>query len=133
MIFTAHYPVYIGDTDAGGIVYHANHLNFLERCRRDWLKSLGFASYFLADGVHLVVKKADIGYHRPLLLDELLTVSIEKVATKKASLSLTQHIYQEGQDRPATTAIIVLACVAQQNGRLSPTPLPSCLVYALKS
>lgn len=83
MIFTAHYPVYIGDTDAGGIVYHANHLNFLERCRRDWLKSLGFASYFLADGVHLVVKKADISYHRPLLLDELLTVSIEKVATKK--------------------------------------------------
>ena len=44
--FSTTYKIYINHTDAGGIVYHANHLIFLENCRRDWLASLGFDGYF---------------------------------------------------------------------------------------
>lgn len=46
LVFSNHYKVYINHTDAGGIVYHANHLTFFENCRRDWLTSLGFDGYF---------------------------------------------------------------------------------------
>ena len=47
--FSTTYKIYINHTDAGGIVYHANHLIFLENCRRDWLASLGFDGYFFID------------------------------------------------------------------------------------
>ena len=40
-LFATDYNVYINHTDAGGIVYHANHLVFFENCRRDWFTKLG--------------------------------------------------------------------------------------------
>ena len=47
--------VYYEDTDAGGIVYHSNYLNFMERCRCDWLMSLGYNVAELADQSHLAL------------------------------------------------------------------------------
>ena len=46
-LFATDYNVYINHTDAGGIVYHANHLVFFENCRRDWFTKLGLNGYFL--------------------------------------------------------------------------------------
>ena len=62
-LFATDYNVYINHTDAGGIVYHANHLVFFENCRRDWFTKLALNGYFLQtnDGQiqHFVVSQAD--------------------------------------------------------------------------
>lgn len=139
-IFSNHYKVYINHTDAGGIVYHANHLTFFENCRRDWLTSLGFNGYFFdADGkasgtdgqtgkVHFVVSHADLTYKLPLLVDDVLTVTIQEVIKKSASLKIVQHIYRNEDDfqadKVATIGIITLACVTNGEHGIRPCRLP---------
>ncbi len=139
-IFTKHYKVYINHTDAGGIVYHANHLTFFENCRRDWLSSLGFHGYFFdtdgaADGtsgqsdkIHFVVSRADLSYKLPLLVDDVLVVSVHEVIKKSASLIMTQHIYRSEDDfrqgKIATVGVITLACVINGKQGIRPHRLP---------
>lgn len=55
-LFTKNYNVYINHTDAGGIVYHANHLVFFENCRRDWFGELNLNGYFC----RLTMEKSNI-------------------------------------------------------------------------
>ncbi len=118
--FSTAYKIYINHTDAGGIVYHANHLIFLENCRRDWLTSLGFDGYFFIDKdtdkkIHFVVSEAVVRYHLPLLIDDTIIVSIQDVQVKAASLIIHQNIYRSQDDftkaKVASSAEIVLACV----------------------
>ncbi len=139
-LFTNHYKVYINHTDAGGIVYHANHLTFFENCRRDWLTSLGFDAYFFneddashgKDGqsgkIHFVVSHADLSYKIPLLVDDLLVVSVHEVIKRSASLIMTQHIYRNDEDfrqgKVATVGVITLACVANSAQGIRPCRLP---------
>lgn len=141
-IFHQTYKVYINHTDAGGIVYHANHLTFFENCRRDWLNSLGFNGYFFdKEGVsihdehgqahskiHFVVSDAKLSYKLPLLLDETLVVSIHDIIKKNASMIITQHIYKNNEDfavqKIATTGIITIACVIHSESGIRPHPLP---------
>lgn len=145
MIFSKNYKVYINHTDAGGIVYHANHLTFFENCRRDWLTSLGFDGYFFDlsgddqqsaqngyhGAVHFVVSQAQLRYITPLLVDDELTVSIETMQIRPASLILQQNIYRPNQDKPATTGIITLACVQNDGKNILPCRLPASFVQTL--
>ena len=89
-LFAKDYNVYINHTDAGGIVYHANHLVFFENCRRDWFAKLGLNGYFLqtdtGDVQHFVVSQADLQYKRAILLDEVISVRIDDVEIKPASI-----------------------------------------------
>ena len=143
-IFFANYKVYINHTDAGGIVYHANHLTFFENCRRDWLSSLGFDGYFFnqagaaqqgasaqAGKVHFVVSRADLVYKLPLLVDDVLVVTVHDMVKKSASLILTQHIYRSKADFDqgliASTGLITLACVEHTAHGLRPCRLPATL------
>ncbi|MDO4895934.1 MAG: thioesterase family protein [Moraxella sp.] len=143
-VFAHPYKVYINHTDAGGIVYHANHLTFFENCRRDWLTSLGFDGYFFdTDGmatgtdrhtgkVHFVVSRADLTYKLPLLIDDVLVVTITDAVKKSASLILTQHIYRNDDDfkkgKIATTGVITLACVMNGERGIRPCRLPMAFV-----
>lgn len=143
-LFCQDYRVYLEDTDAGGIVYHANHLKFFERARRDWLRERGLASYFYADhsamdlkagslsDTQFVVQHADVHYHAPLLLDSLLTVTVQSYTAKAASLSLEQAIFAEGQC--LCDAHITLVCVQKnpQTGQLRPTRLPADFFAMIK-
>ncbi|ANB91523.1 thioesterase [Moraxella ovis] len=140
-IFHANYKVYINHTDAGGIVYHANHLTFFENCRRDWLTSLGFDGYFFdtdgmatgTDGhtgkVHFVVSRADLTYKSPLLVDDMIVVTVTDVVKKSASLILSQHIYRCDDDfkngKIATAGVITLACVMNSEKGIRPHRLPT--------
>lgn len=136
-IFSKQYTVYISHTDAGGIVYHANHLTFLEHCRRDWLNSLGQQRYFFDNNTHFVVYKANLIYKQPLLLDEQIIVSIESIAYKSASLEMVQHIYKNHADYihkiPATIGSITLAFVQKTQETLKPHPIPIFLKNILHS
>ena len=66
-VFELPLRVYYEDTDAGGVVYHANYLKFMERCRCEWLQDLGFdvARMQQQDGVMFVVRQAEIDFDEP--------------------------------------------------------------------
>ena len=131
-LFTKNYNVYINHTDAGGIVYHANHLVFFENCRRDWFGELNLNGYFLQtdDGEiqHFVVSQADLQYKRAILLDEVISVRIDKVELKPASIIFYQSIYRNSPDSLSSdyansnanassllsSGKIVIACVQNQ-------------------
>jgi len=136
-LFATDYNVYINHTDAGGIVYHANHLVFFENCRRDWFGQLGLNGYFLQDDdgdvQHFVVSQADLQYKRAILLDEVINVRIDKVELKPASIIFYQSIHRhtaasnsrESDDNTKannhlfnqtllSSAKIVIACVKNQ-------------------
>lgn len=129
-LFAKDYNVYINHTDAGGIVYHANHLVFFENCRRDWFAKLGLNGYFLqtdtGDVQHFVVSQADLQYKRAILLDEVISVRIDDVEIKPASIVFYQSIHRHLTDSAASSNAgllsrgkIVIACVQNQ---LRPTP-----------
>ena len=90
--------VYYEDTDAGGIVYHANYLKFAERARTEFLHELGLSnSKMLEQDIAFVVSKIEIDYKKPAMLEEMLTVetSIEKMGA--ATFILRQNIMRKDE------------------------------------
>lgn len=94
--------VYIEDTDAGGIVYYANYLSFMERGRSDMLRGLGIRHGDLAGmdggGVYLVVRRCELDFLKPARLDDGLEVHTSLVACGGASLTLAQAVRRGGDD-----------------------------------
>lgn len=91
---SARFRVYYEDTDAGGIVYHANYLRWMERVRTDWLRALGVNQGQLAHsaGIQFVVSALDIRYIRPARLDDQVVVDLTVAERRRASLRLTQQV-----------------------------------------
>ena len=85
--------IYYDDTDAGGVVYHANYLKFCERARSDLFFEQG-KSPAVNDG-HFVVRRLEAEYIKPAKLGNLIEVKNELLELKKASLILKQMIYKE--------------------------------------
>ncbi|WP_199507887.1 MULTISPECIES: thioesterase family protein [unclassified Psychrobacter] len=116
-LFTADYRVYINHTDAGGIVYHANHLVFFENCRRDWFTQLGLDGYFLKTDAgeiqHFVVSKVELDYRHAILLDETISVRVDTVELKPASIVFYQSIWRThlDGDTKLSSGKVVIACV----------------------
>ena len=111
--------VYIEDTDAGGIVYHANHIRFMERARTEWLRSTGIAHYWHQKDYSFVVHQILVKYVRPILMDDLITVTAHVISCKTASFRLQQNIYR-GEILLASGEV-ELACL---NKAMSPRKLP---------
>jgi acyl-CoA thioester hydrolase len=86
--------VYWEDTDAGGIVYYANVLRFMERARTEWLRSLGVQQQRLRVDEHVlfVVADARLRWHAPARLDDALRVNTRLVERGRASLRLRQAV-----------------------------------------
>jgi acyl-CoA thioester hydrolase len=101
------YPirVYWEDTDAGGIVFYANYLKFMERARTEWLRSLGVEQRALKErtGGMFVVTETQLKYLHPARLDDVLLVSAQVIEKGRASLRILQKIslqsneYMRGQ------------------------------------
>ena len=86
--------IYMEDTDAGGIVYHANHIRFMERTRTEWLRASGVDHYWHQQDYNFVVHKINVKYSRPILMDDLITVTARVVLCKASSFVLQQNIYR---------------------------------------
>ncbi|SUB58109.1 Acyl-CoA thioester hydrolase YbgC [Phocoenobacter uteri] len=113
--------VYYEDTDAGGVVYHANYLHFLERARTEFLRQQGFSQQqLLKESLAFVVKKMDIDYKSPARLDDLLNVITEVIELGKAKIVFSQSIWQE--ERCITQATVVVACV--NLNQMKPVAIP---------
>ncbi|HSI25708.1 MAG TPA: tol-pal system-associated acyl-CoA thioesterase [Methylotenera sp.] len=120
--------VYYEDTDAGGVVYHSNYLNFMERARTEWLRALGFEQTYLRDvlKVIFVVHSAQIAFKKPAKFNDLLTISSEIGKVGQGSLEFSQKISVNQASRVETItlveATIKVACVEADT--FKPTAIP---------
>ena len=93
------YPVriYWEDTDAGGIVYHANYLRYMERARTEFLRTIGLEQrkMQLEGAPVIVVSTMDIKFTRPAMLDDLLTVKT-RIKLLRRARSSAQRRWRRG-------------------------------------
>lgn len=129
MAFVWPVRVYWEDTDAGGVVYYANYLKFMERARSEWLRAFGFEQDALRDerGVVFVVRRVEIDYLSPARFNEQLEVSVTLHEAGRASLSVRQELMR-GTTRLAE-AVVTLACV--DAARFKPVKIPEPLLQVL--
>ena len=99
-LFTLPIRVYFQDTDAGGVVYHASYVNFMERARTEWMRGFGFTNAGLMKelGVVFVVRSLKLDYLKPALLDDLITVSAQLKEIGRSRVTLLQTIMR-GEDK----------------------------------
>lgn len=99
--------VYYEDTDAGGVVYHANYLKFCERARSDCLRVLGIHQSQMPDAF-FVVRRMTCDFLRPARLDDLLEVETRFVEMGGARLELAQKVMREGNSLFVASVTIAL-------------------------
>lgn len=114
--------VYWEDTDAGGVVYYANYLKFLERARTEWLRALGIEQTELAerDGVLFVVRRVEADYLKPARFNDALRVDCSLLDIGRASLEIGQSVLRGGE--VLLTARVRVACVT--SGQFRPARIP---------
>jgi len=117
--------VYYEDTDAGGIVYYANYLRFMERCRSDWLRDLGYEISAIDQqfGIFLAVRSTQTEYLKPARLSDLLTVTVNLAELRRASMRLGQQVYRNTELLCRST--IRLVCL--NSDTLGPMAIPEPL------
>ncbi|QNS14970.1 tol-pal system-associated acyl-CoA thioesterase [Mannheimia bovis] len=126
-----HFPirVYYEDTDAGGVVYHANYLNFFERARTEFLRQYNFSQQALfGQSLAFVVKKIEIEYKLPARLDDLLNVETTISEFKKATLVFKQTLWK--QDICLSEATVTVASVDLV--KMKPVAIPDDIRQALQ-
>lgn len=141
-VYSLRVRVYFEDTDAGGIVYHANYLRFMERARTDWLRAKGVAHTALdaAEQIVLVVRDAQLEFLRPARLDDELQVDVRVLAVRRASIALAQVVTRianandikssrtvaRNASIPATellaTGTVRVAALTRKDGRVAALP-----------
>ncbi len=124
--FTWPVRVYFEDTDAGGIVYHANYLRYCERARTEWLRALGFDQQQLRTdpGIVFTVRRALVDFRLPAQLDDALVVTTTLAQLRGARIGMHQEILR-GEDL-LVGADIEVACVDSRS--LRPRRLPAPIV-----
>jgi len=123
--------VYYEDTDAGGIVYYANYLKYMERGRSDMLRKLGIdqgemLKFLEPDDIKFVVIRSEVDYIKPAELDDEITVHTRVSKLGKASLSMTQEV-RRGDDILAKGVIRA----ASLNKQDRPARLPKIIMEKL--
>jgi acyl-CoA thioester hydrolase len=118
--------VYYEDTDAGGVVFYANYLKYMERARTELLRSKGFEQDDLIanEGIIFAVRSLQIDYHKPARFNQLLQVSAEIKLLKKASLEFSQQITHD--DQLLVTGDVRIACLDATT--LRPKAIPQKLI-----
>lgn len=90
--------VYYEDTDAGGVVYHSNYLNFMERARTEWLRALGFEQTVVKEelGVIIVIHSLSINFKRPAYFNDMLEVNCNLANIGRSSIEMAHTITRDG-------------------------------------
>jgi len=124
-VFSFPIRVYWEDTDAGGVVYHASYVRFLERARTEWLRAQGVGQQALRerDDLVLVIRDMSLEFDKPARLDDELQVGVAVVERRPASLRLAQEVSRAGEI--LVRAQVRVACLVASTFR--PRPLPEWL------
>ena len=116
--------VYWEDTDAGGVVYHAQYLAFLERARTEWLRARGKGQELLRAEHDLLfaVRAMRIDFRQPARLDDALDVTVALRQCRRASLVIVQSIHRG--DTVLLDAEVRVAALTANGFRPRPIPQP---------
>jgi acyl-CoA thioester hydrolase len=128
--------VYIEDTDAGGIVFYANYLRYMERARSEWLRALGFEQQALMEaGVRFVVRDLNIQYRKAAVLDDQIIATTELAEITKAGLTLNQTVIRRSESAETAEELLVdaqvrVACI---NNEGRPAAIPADIAALMKT
>lgn len=126
--------VYYEDTDAGGIVYYANYLKFLERARTEWLRSLGIEqNIWLEHGIGFVVRQVQMDMLRPAKFNDELRVTVVVERLRRASVEFSQQVLDQN-GTILVQAQIRAACVhlGEAGSAVRAVPMPIEIIEVLK-
>lgn len=114
--------VYYEDTDAGGVVFYANYLNFMERARTEWLRAAGVEQdQLLADsGVLFVIVEVNVRYHKPARFNDLLDVTVAPVDRGRSRFTVRQEVRRG--DELLVSGTVSAACI--DAATFKPKPIP---------
>ncbi len=117
--FIYHRRIYYADTDAGGIVYHANYLRFGEEARAEWLRSSGICKKKLMEqSIFFIVTQANVKYHKPALLDDLLSIETRLIKKTRTRFFFSQMCKR--QEEMIAEIDVVVACINSKGRPCSP-------------
>lgn len=123
--------VYYENTDAGGIVYHGQYLNFAERGRTEFLRSIGHQSSDLTRdlGVMFVARYLDINYFAPAFLDDVLNVHTSIAELKNTSFTMRQTFFRQKNEKENVEKIaeLMVTLVSVQANSIKPVRVPEVL------
>ncbi len=124
-LFTFDFPqrVYFEDTDAGGVVYHAQYIKFFERARTEWLRYLGFTNSDLERKYKMlfVVSEIAVEFVKPAKLDDAINISVAIENLGRVRVTFHQEI-RRGEDI-LVRARITVATVASES--FKPVEIPT--------
>ena len=125
------FRVYYEDSDAGGVVFYANYLKFIERGRTEYLRDLGFGQGSLAKekNIVFVVKSLSADYLSPAYLDDMIEVQTIIKSNKNASLVFTQKILSLEKNTVLFNAEVKVVSVLKNN--LKPCAVPQEIMEKL--
>ena len=104
--------IYYEDTDAAGVVYHANYLKYFERARTEYFRERGLLVAELAAAGHVFpVVRMEVDFMSPARHDDLLSIVTKPVQSSGASFSLRQQIFRTDDNRLLVNALVKLACI----------------------
>jgi acyl-CoA thioester hydrolase len=131
LVFSFPIRVYWEDTDAGGVVYHAQYLCFLERARTEWLRARGIEQHGMreAEDVVMAVRSLHVEFEAPARLDDVLEARLQVTAMGRASFELGQELWRGEQC--LLRAGVRIACLTGSSFR--PRALPPGLAAAIQS
>lgn len=114
------------DTDAGGVVYYANYLRYMERGRNEYLRDLGRSiKHYQDDGILFVVVEVNVRFRAPAVLDDDLFIETWIEEGRRTSVTFGQKIKREGDDRVLVEGTVKVACLGEN---LRPRRLPEKLL-----
>ncbi|NBQ85805.1 MAG: tol-pal system-associated acyl-CoA thioesterase [Methylophilaceae bacterium] len=122
--------VYYEDTDAGGVVYHSQYLNFMERARTEFLRNIGFMQTALKDelGILFVVRDIQIRFRKPAKFDDVLNVDTRLLNVGRSLLEFEQNIYRG--DEHLIAAKVEVVCIGAES--FKPTSIPQEMLSQFK-
>ncbi|WP_038053659.1 tol-pal system-associated acyl-CoA thioesterase [Thioalkalivibrio sp. ALJ1] len=123
--------VYYEDTDAGGVVYHANYLKFMERARTEWLRALGFEQDQLRAeyGIVFAVRRLAVEMQRPAHFNEALVSTCRVQRLRRASVEFEQVVRRD--TTVLATGQVGIACV--DVARQAPVAVPDEVARAMRA
>jgi tol-pal system-associated acyl-CoA thioesterase len=123
--FSHRCTIYWEDTDAGGVVYYANYLKFMERCRTEWLRFLGVDQrrLRLERQLQFAVVNLMVDFLQPAILNDEVIVTAELERLGGATISFKQTIRRD--DVQLIDANVRVACL--DSGTLKPRAIPKDL------
>jgi acyl-CoA thioester hydrolase len=116
--------IYFSDTDTGGIVYHANYLDFAERARTELCRDCGLDLKELSDkGLFFILRTANLDYVSPAKLEDLIEVTAYISKLGNTSLEFTHEFINKSNNKRVCTVVCTLVFVKVEGNNITPTPI----------